>query len=493
MRACFTTRPRPRAPRDPDVERTPEAPCARPLCSDSREGRAAREEAHRREAREARGDARRRVEEGRCEARGREVCDAEAHGGQGSPIEARACEVPRRGGVRRRDGRVAGCWGGAGAAPGSSTRRPPAAARVRRGSRRGSGSPADGPRALGAELVAAIDDAPASLRPPGILIDADDAETFADDIPQFAAELAAERDDDLEPARPVRAARAGVLPDQDVYVNDYYLRQWGRASLRGRSEHVDEFGLDPSVDARSRAGFEALFRRYFRAAVSGIEHVPASGRALLVANHSGTFPWDGVMLKTAIRLEHPARRELRWLTEDFVYHFPFLGTFLSRIGAVRANPENAERLLARDALVAVFPEGIQGIGKLYRQRYQLQRFGRGGYVKLALRSGAPLVPTAIVGAEETNPLLFKVGWLSKLTGLPYLPVTATFPWLGPLGLVPLPARWKVVFGSPIDLSEYGPEGADDAILVNRLNERVRATIQTLVDDAVSARGSVLFG
>jgi 1-acyl-sn-glycerol-3-phosphate acyltransferase len=354
-------------------------------------------------------------------------------------------------------------------------------------------APADGPRALGAELVAAIDDAPASLRPPGILIDADDAETFADDIPQFAAELAAERDDDLEPARPVRAARAGVLPDQDVYVNDYYLRQWGRASLRGRSEHVDEFGLDPSVDARSRAGFEALFRRYFRAAVSGIEHVPASGRALLVANHSGTFPWDGVMLKTAIRLEHPARRELRWLTEDFVYHFPFLGTFLSRIGAVRANPENAERLLARDALVAVFPEGIQGIGKLYRQRYQLQRFGRGGYVKLALRSGAPLVPTAIVGAEETNPLLFKVGWLSKLTGLPYLPVTATFPWLGPLGLVPLPARWKVVFGSPIDLSEYGPEGADDAILVNRLNERVRATIQTLVDDAVSARGSVLFG
>jgi 1-acyl-sn-glycerol-3-phosphate acyltransferase len=344
-----------------------------------------------------------------------------------------------------------------------------------------------------AELVDAVEVGTASLRPPGILIDADDAETFADDIPQFAVELAAEDASALPVELPARAVRTELLPEQDVYANDYYARQWGRASLRGRSEHVDEFGLDPSVDARSRAGFETLFRRYFRAEVSGIEHVPASGRALLVANHSGTFPWDGVMLKTAIRLEHPARRELRWLTEDFVYHFPFLGTFLSRIGAVRANPENAERLLARDALVAVFPEGIQGIGKLYRQRYQLQRFGRGGYVKLALRSGAPLIPTAIVGAEETNPLLFKVGWLSKLTGLPYLPVTATFPWLGPLGLVPLPARWKVVFGPPIDLSEYGPEGADDAILVNRLNERVRATIQSLVDDAVAARGSVLFG
>jgi len=329
-----------------------------------------------------------------------------------------------------------------------------------------------------------------SLRPPGILIDADDAETFAADVPQFAAELAADGGFEVAPARP---ALPDVALEQDVYANDYYARQWGRAGLRGRSDHVDEFGLDPSVDVRSRAGFEALFRRYFRAEVSGIEHVPASGRALLVANHSGTFPWDGVMLKTAIRLEHPARRELRWLTEDFVYHFPFLGTFLSRIGAVRANPENAERLLDRDALVAVFPEGIQGMGKLYRQRYQLQRFGRGGYVKLALRSGAPLIPTAIVGAEETNPLLFKVGWLSKFTGLPYLPVTATFPWLGPLGLVPLPARWKVVFGPPIDLSEHGPEGADDAILVNRLNERVRATIQTLVDDAVAARGSALFG
>lgn len=328
----------------------------------------------------------------------------------------------------------------------------------------------------------------AAFGPPGITIDADDVETMAVDAPQFEPGLV-----DDAPAEHAESHGASGAPEHDVYANDYYMRQWGREGLRGRSEQVDEFGLDPTYEARFRRAFELVFRKYFRVDVSGLEHVPAGGRALLVSNHSGTFPWDGVMLKTAIRLDHPARREVRWLTEDFVYHFPFLGTFLNRIGAVRANPENAERLLARDELVAVFPEGIQGIGKLYRQRYQLQRFGRGGYVKLALRTGAVIIPTAIVGAEETNPLLLKLGWLSKLTGLPYLPVTPTFPWFGPLGLVPLPSKWKIVFGAPIDLSEHGPEGAEDAILVNRLNERVRNTIQTMVDGALASRDSVLFG
>jgi 1-acyl-sn-glycerol-3-phosphate acyltransferase len=328
----------------------------------------------------------------------------------------------------------------------------------------------------------------ASFGPPGITIDSEDVETMAVDAPQFDAGLDAEYAPD-----PDATDAASGAPEHDVYANDYYMRQWGRAGLRGRSEQVDEFGLDPTFEARFRRAFEVVFRKYFRVDVTGLEHVPGKGRALLVSNHSGTFPWDGVMLKTAVHLEHPARRDLRWLTEDFVFHFPFLGTFLNRIGAVRANPENAERLLARDALVAVFPEGIQGIGKLYRQRYQLQRFGRGGYVKLALRTGSVIIPTAIVGAEETNPLLFKLGWLSKLTGLPYLPVTPTFPWLGPLGLVPLPSKWKVVFGPPIDLSEHGPEGAEDAILVNRLNERVRTTIQAMVDKALASRDSVIFG
>lgn len=330
--------------------------------------------------------------------------------------------------------------------------------------------------------------AEAAFGPPGVTIDSDDVETMAVDALQFEARV-----DGPNPAESLDSHPASGAPEHDVYANDYYMRQWGRAGLRGRSEQVDEFGLDPTFEARFRRVFEVVFRKYFRVDVSGLEHVPAEGRALLVSNHSGTFPWDGVMLKTAIRLDHPARRDLRWLTEDFLFHFPFLGTFLNRIGAVRANPDNADRLLAGDALVAVFPEGIQGIGKLYRQRYQLQRFGRGGYVKLALRTGAVIIPTAIVGAEETNPLLFKLGWLSKVTGLPYVPVTPTFPWFGPLGLLPLPSKWKIVFGPPIDLSEHAPEGADDAILVNRLNERVRTTIQGMVDDAVASRESVLFG
>jgi 1-acyl-sn-glycerol-3-phosphate acyltransferase len=314
--------------------------------------------------------------------------------------------------------------------------------------------------------------------PPGVTVDADDLETIAEaDAPRFGDLDAAElRAHEAEPPR-----------------DDYYQRQWGRTSLRGRSEQVDDFGLDPTYVQRFRGAFEAIYRRYFRVSARGVEHVPAAGRALLVANHSGTLPWDGVMLQTAMRLEHPARRELRWLAEDFVFHAPFLGTFLNRLGAVRANPENAERLLERESLVAVFPEGAQGIGKPFPQRYQLQRFGRGGYVKLALRTQTPVVPCAIVGAEEAHPLLFRSAWLGRVLGVPFVPVTPTFPWLGPLGLVPLPSKWVIVFGEPIDLRAHPPESAGDAVLVNRINERVRATIQAMLDAALAERPSAFLG
>jgi len=142
----------------------------------------------------------------------------------------------------------------------------------------------------------------------------------------------------------------------------------------------------------------------------------------------------------------------------------------------------------------VFPEGVKGIGKLYKNRYRLQRFGRGGFIKLALRTGSPIVPVAIVGAEEAHPMLTKVTWLAKSIGIPYVPITPTFPWLGPLGLVPFPSKWHVVFGEVIDLpAEYGPEAADDRILVNKLAEQVRATIQEMIDRALEKRGSVLLG
>lgn len=274
--------------------------------------------------------------------------------------------------------------------------------------------------------------------------------------------------------------------------------RWARTGvpagvLRGHAERVDAFGLDPTVERRTRMLLELVYRHWFRVQTRGLEHIASEGPVMLVANHSGALPWDALMLKTAIVTEHPQRRELRWLAEDFVFHFPFLGTLLNRIGAVRANPENAERLLRDDRLVAVFPEGVQGMGKLYRERYRLQRFGRGGYVKLALRTGARVVPTAVVGAEETAPLLARVPWLAKSIGLPFLPITPTFPALGPLGLVPLPTRWTITFGPPIDLSDHRPEDAADAIVVQRINDRIRGTVQTMVDDALAERGSVLFG
>ena len=264
--------------------------------------------------------------------------------------------------------------------------------------------------------------------------------------------------------------------------------------LRNRAETVDEFGLDPVYAERFRPLFEALYRRYFRVETVGMEHVPDHGRAMIVANHSGVLPYDATMLMYALRYDHPAHRTARPLVEDFLFHFPFLGVALNRIGCVRACQENAERLLLGNQLAVVFPEGMKGIGKLYRERYQLQRFGRGGFVKLALRTRTPIVPVAVVGAEETHPILARFTWLAKYLGLPYLPITPTFPWLGLAGAAPLPAKWYIHFGPPLDLATtYGPEAAADRVLVNRLTEQVRARIQEMMDRRLGQRSSAFFG
>jgi 1-acyl-sn-glycerol-3-phosphate acyltransferase len=275
---------------------------------------------------------------------------------------------------------------------------------------------------------------------------------------------------------------------------EFVWRRVRDLAMRDRSDVVDEFGRDPQVAARVEPVLDFLYKSYFRVTTKGMGHIPDEGRALIVSNHSGTLPYDGAMIMHAVRGEHPARREVRPLVEDFVFHFPYLGTLMNRIGGVRACPENAERLLEQDQLVAVFPEGIKGIGKLFRERYQLQRFGRGGFIKLALKCDAPIIPTAVVGAEEIHPMVTKVTWLAKSIGIPYLPVTPTFPWLGPIGLVPLPTKWYLAFGAPLYFNaEYGAEGANDRILVNRLAEQVRARIQEMIDALLKERRSVLFG
>ncbi len=266
-----------------------------------------------------------------------------------------------------------------------------------------------------------------------------------------------------------------------------------RRSAAADADEVDEFGYDPAYERKLLPFFELLYEKYFRVEAHGIERLPGEGRCLLVANHSGTLPLDGLMLRLAVRREHQQHRSVRWLAEDGIFHFPFLGSFTNRMGAVRACQENAERLLAQEALVAVFPEGMKGIGKLFRDRYRLQRFGRGGFVKLCMRTRTPVVPVAIVGSEETNPMLARVEHLARAVGIPYLPVTPTFPLLGPLGLLPAPTKWKIFFGEPIDVAGYAPASADDEILVGRLAERVRGAIQSMLDRAVAARRSVWFG
>jgi 1-acyl-sn-glycerol-3-phosphate acyltransferase len=267
-------------------------------------------------------------------------------------------------------------------------------------------------------------------------------------------------------------------------------RRWRALAMWGRSDVVDDFGRDPRATARWEWLFEFLYSRWFRVHASGLEHIPAKGRALLVANHAGSLPYDSAMVMHAVRRDHPARRDVRPLVEDTVFHLPFLGPIMNRIGGVRADPENAERLLRHDELVAVFPEGEKGMGKLWKDRYRLQRFGRGGFVKLALRTGAPIIPVAVVGAEEAAPMLGKVTWFAKNIGIPWIPVTPTFPWLGPAGLLPLPSKWYVAFGAPIDLGKaHGEAAAEDRLLVNKLADQIRTQIQDMIDELLGKRRS----
>lgn len=269
---------------------------------------------------------------------------------------------------------------------------------------------------------------------------------------------------------------------------------WGdflkRARLFFRSEDVDEYGLDRRFELAIKPFFDFLYYKYFRVSVKGVENIPYEGRALMVSNHSGVIPLDGSMLKVALFNEHPSQRELRFLVDDFVFHFPFLGTIMNRIGGVRACPENAERLLRSGEVVSVFPEGIKGISKLFKDRYNLERFGRGGVIRLALRTKSPIIPTCVVGAEEIYPLLYKSHVLARPLGLPFIPITPLFPFLGPLGAVPLPTKWSIQFGKPIPFDQYNSNDINDGILINRETENLRSVIQDMIKKALEERRSI---
>ena len=254
---------------------------------------------------------------------------------------------------------------------------------------------------------------------------------------------------------------------------------------------VDEYGFDADLTEHVVMPlFRPLYDGWFRVEVNGVDNIPAGG-ALLVANHAGgIWPVDAAMTAMAVHREHPTGRYLRMLGADLLFATPGVGTLARKAGATLACTEDAERLLRAGELVGVWPEGFKGIGKPFRERYKLQRFGRGGFVQSALRTGAPIIPVSIIGAEEVHPVVGNVKPLARLLGLPYFPITPTFPWLGALGLLPLPSKWYIEFGEPIDTVGFGADAADDAVTVFDLTDRVRETIQTTLYRLLVQRRSV---
>ena len=272
------------------------------------------------------------------------------------------------------------------------------------------------------------------------------------------------------------------------------LMQDALAFLRRRATgeyHVDDFGFDRDLTENVFLPLlRPMYRRYWRIDTIGVSNIPADGAALLVSNHSGTLPWDALMVKLAVFDERG--RHLRLLAADLALSVPFVGEVARKGGTTLACDEDAQRLLRIGELVGVMPEGFKGIGKPFSERYRLQRFGRGGFVEVAIRAGVPIVPVAVVGAEEIYPLIGNVKPLARLFGFPYFPVTPTFPWLGPLGAMPLPSKWVIEFGEPIDTATYGTEAGADPMLVFNLTDQVRDTIQQMLYRNLISRRNAFF-
>jgi 1-acyl-sn-glycerol-3-phosphate acyltransferase len=261
--------------------------------------------------------------------------------------------------------------------------------------------------------------------------------------------------------------------------------------MQGQYE-VDDYGFDADLTENVALPLlRPLYEKWFRVEVNGIDNIPAEGGALLVANHAGgLWALDAAMTAVAVHVEHPAGRYLRPLGADLLYSLPGVGAVARKTGSTLACMPDAERLLRAGELVGVWPEGFKGIGKPFRDRYKLQRFGRGGFVHAAIRSGVPIIPVAIVGSEEIHPVLGNSKLAARLLNLPYFPLTPTFPWLGPLGLVPLPSKWYIEFGAAIHTEEFERDAAEDTAVVFDLTDRVRETIQSTLYRLLVQRRSV---
>lgn len=256
---------------------------------------------------------------------------------------------------------------------------------------------------------------------------------------------------------------------------------------------VDEFGFDPDLTERILAPLARIFHRYyFRVDWRGLENVPDEGPALLVSNHAGSIPMDAVIMKFGVLDEHPQHRHVRLLAADLAFRMPFIGELARKSGNTLACDEDALRLLEMGELLGVFPEGYKGVGKRFKDRYKLQRFGRGGFIEIALRAKVPIVPVSIVGSEEIYPLISQAKPVARVFNLPYFPITPFFPWLGPLGVLPLPTKWTIEFGKPIPTEEFDDDAWQDSLTVFDFTDRVRDEIQQMLYRNLMRRRSLFW-
>ncbi len=287
------------------------------------------------------------------------------------------------------------------------------------------------------------------------------------------------------------AASSGIS-SEEVEIRVARTLAFVRRRLTGDFD-VDEFGFDEDFTANLYLPLlRPLYRTWFRVEVRGIDNLPADGGGLVVANHSGTVAMDSLMTQVAVFDEHPGHRHLRMLGADLVFQTPVIAKVARKSGSTLAGNADTERLLAGGDLVGVWPEGFKGVGKPFSERYKLQRFGRGGFVSAAIRTRVPIIPCSIVGAEEIYPILGNMKTLARLLGAPYAPVTPTWPLLGPLGLIPLPSKWIIEFGVPVETKDLGAGAADDPMLVFDLTDQIRETIQQTLYSLLMQRRSAFF-
>lgn len=269
------------------------------------------------------------------------------------------------------------------------------------------------------------------------------------------------------------------------------------SELRARIDHllssknlneygVDPFGFSPAYVERVIPAMELLYRLWFRPDVHDIERVPADGRLLMVANHSGQLPFDGAVIGSSLLLDLDPPRMIRSMVEKFATALPFFGDFCVRCGQVTGLPENCRRLLEREECVLVFPEGAHGISKPFSQRYQLTRFGH-GFMRLALETGTPILPVAVVGAEEQIINLGNFALLARLVGAPSVPLPPLALLIGPLAMVPMPVKYRLYFGEPMHFD--GDPNDDDAVISLKVGE-VRGAIDAMIQRGLRERKGI---